>query len=290
MWWILFGVFVAPALFLFLVVAAATLMPMRVGISVRGQVRSAKEWGGRATFGVRFFGGMIGPGFRVEGETSTRPHLAGGVLFWRWFLPVKSLGSIFRKAPEVREVPSAPASATREHEMAPVRPPPETGPATRARVEKDLETGGPADWTRLLEDSDLEDFPIDWQRTGRPESAAAGALAGLRAGIARVWPFVREARRRFKGTVKLHFFRLTGSFGTGGPAGTAWLLGAAYALAGANGSADSVRLAGDFQRAIADGRFELEWKISTIRLWVAALALAWLNWKHTRALRKKKET
>ncbi|HQI75438.1 MAG TPA: hypothetical protein PK384_02885 [Candidatus Latescibacteria bacterium] len=289
MWWILFSVFVAPVLFLFLLVAVGALIPMRVGVSVQGQAQSAKEWGGRATFGVRFFGGLIGLGFRAEGEASTRTHLAGGVLFWRWFFPLKSLDSIFARAPEVREVLSAPASATREPGVALVQPPPEKGPATRTRVEEDLETGGPADWTRLFEDSDLGDFPIDWQRTSRPETTTAGVLADLRAAIARVWPFVREARRRFKGVVTLRFFRLTGSFGTGDPAGTAWLLGTVYALAGAKGSADSVRLAGDFQRAIADGRCEVEWKVSTIRLWAAALALAWLNWKHARALRTKKE-
>ncbi|HOM57540.1 MAG TPA: hypothetical protein PLG27_07310, partial [Candidatus Latescibacteria bacterium] len=168
MWWILFSIFVAPVLFLFLLVAVGALMPMRVGVSVQGQAQSAKEWGGRATFGVRFFGGLIGLGFRAEGEASTRAHLAGGVLFWRWFFPLTSLDSIHARAPEVGKGPSAPASATREPRVALVQPPPERGPAASTRVEKDLETGGPADWTRLFEDSDLVDFPMDWQRTSRP--------------------------------------------------------------------------------------------------------------------------
>ncbi len=263
-------------------------MPVRIGFSAHAEIEGVSDWRAHAVMGVRFFAGLLGVGLRVRSANSGVPQVTAGLMLWRRYFALKNLGDSAEKRPEGGGGGESAHAATVD----------ETEPGRRSSASKippdsvpvaapDTDRGGLSGFDTLIEESDWTDMPLDLDN--RDVTPIRETLVELRSAWKRFWPLVRDARRRFRGAIKLRSFLVEGSVGTGDPAGTAWLLGAVYAAAGAGGFARSVRVAGEFGKTGGSGTCQMEWGISLLRVWLARLRLVWFSWKNERASRKKKE-
>lgn len=287
MWWVIW-IIVAPVLVLFLLVILGVLMPLRVGFDIHAGGNSGSNWSGRATVGLRFFAGLLGPGMQAIGGGSEQLRITGGILLWKRYFPLRDLDGIADSALNgISQDSAAPPQAadlvTARHE----RPEREAG---KELPSPERTESSRADQPGALHTPDRDARQKETRRRRSRQTPIREVVAELRGFWERVSPFVADARRRFRRSIRLRRFSLEGTIGTGDPAGTGWLLGGAYAFAGLAGFAPAVDLTGDFSQRTASGRWNMEWGVSLVRIWAAALSLAWIARKNSGSADRKKET
>jgi hypothetical protein len=281
------GIVLIFALAAALLTVTGLLMPMRIGIVVRINVERSSGGIEEATGGARLWGGLFGIGAQAKwahvGGSSTEAIATWGLLLWRFYLPLRRLRTRgvppdrikpFGVSPEPRQESRVPGSRSGE-----TPPTVQTGgaspPATSVRNSQ--EQFQPRGQARTIEESDRSHVSLGQERSS--PSAEPSSKEAFRAEWRKWYPVARSILQKLRGVSKLCLYRVEGVIGTGDPADTAWILGAAYALAGATGGSASLRLTGDYQKRFARGRLRMEWCVSLRRLWVAGIVLARDIWK-----------
>ena len=267
-------------------------MPVRIGLSVRGDARLD---GGAGN--VRLFGGIVGAGVRADRGSRREPRsmrLVFGLMVWRCFIPIWTHVAVVS---EKGQPGDSGERVTEEAEPWNAPPPPSESRKPSApdrpsgRSWSEPEQSGPKEYESTRETAGSERIPPG-QAEYQPDASSAKSDASdttqsLRSRLREWWPAVRGVASRLRGVIRVRRFHVRGAIGLGDPMLTGQTVGLAYASRGLsnptgilaklgiNRGAYRVDVVPVFDEITVRGSVDAEWRISMRRIWLAMLFAGW---------------
>lgn len=272
--------------------ALALVMPVRVGLSARGDSRLD---GGAGN--VRIFGGIVGAGIRADRGSRDDPRsmrLVFGVMVWRSFIPIRTREMTVSEDDEPGDTGQGVPDDT-EPWAAPPPPPGSRKPSApdqpSGRSWSEPQQSGPERYESTEKVDESEPIPPgrDEHRPDVSESKpdTSNTIQSIQSLLRKWWPAVRGVASRLRGIIRVRRFHVRGAIGLGDPMLTGQTVGLVYATRGLSNptgilakigidrGAYRVDVVPVFDEITVRGSVDAEWRISMRRIWLAALFAGW---------------